>query len=780
MRVAAQIAPGAVAQAAGTITVEGRGNGHGVGMGQYGALGYAIDHGWTTDQILRHYYGGSTMGTTPDLEVTVRLEGLDDRQTAVVHDKGQLVVAGVAGGPWSSVVVRETAPAQYDVWARADARECPPAGAGLDDPLSGWTKVATNVASPTIRPAGDTTASPDATDHAATCRADGGLRYYRGAIRAVNGSDGENRTVNVLPLEQYLRVVVASEVPAFWATLGGGAGRRALEVQAVAARSYVMSHHRYTYARTCDTTVCQAYNGTARRPSLTGPLTVNEQPAIDQAVTATAGQVLRVGSPDGPILLAMFSASTGGYTAPTAAAGITAVVDEGDDTASNPFDEWTVEVPVAALEQRWPQIGRFLALRVVARNGLGPWGGRVVTAEVVGADGSVEVTGDQVRRALGLRSNWFRTTGGERCGLALTQQPPSAAAAAAGFEPVAPRRLVDTRSGLGAPRRPLARTCELVVDPGVADGAVAVLVNLTATNPAAAGWITTYPCGTNPPLSSTVQALPGRDVAGATVVRLGAGGTFCVTTSTTTDLVVDLQGSFRPGTGDGFEPAGPGRLLDSRAGGGGRVPAGGTVRIPVLGRVGLPGRDVTAVAVNLTATQAATGGWVTAWACGEAAPWVSNINVAAGTDIANHAVVPVGASGEICLRPSSPMHLVVDVSGWYGPAAPSRFFAVTPQRFVDTRSGQYAGSFPLAGRSPVPGVGVAAVVGAVTVTDVARAGWLTVHPCAAQVPFTSVLNAEAGRNVANLVVGGVTTEGRWCSDPSVPMQVIVDVLGWYA
>jgi SpoIID/LytB domain protein len=771
----------AAAQGTATVSIEGRGNGHGVGMGQYGALGYAIDHGWATEQILAHYYSGSVAGTVDTVDVSVRLEALDDKQTAVVHDKGLLAVDGVGGSGWYSVVTRERGPSRYDVWARTDTRTCPGESEDLDAPGSPWVRIASNVPGPvTIRAKGVAVTSSDPSDHVAACRPDGGLRYYRGAIRAVNGSVGENRTINVVPLEQYLRVVVASEVPAFWATLGGGAGRRALEVQAIAARSYVMSHQRYTYARTCDSTVCQAYNGTARRSSLNGSLTVQEQPAIDDAVAATAYQVRRVGSQAGAVVLAMFSASTGGHTAPTTAAGIAAVVDDGDDTASNPYDVWTKDVQLSAIEGAWPSIGHFVTLRVLERNGLGPWGGRVLRAEVVGTAGTVSVTGDQVRIALGLRSNWFRTGSEQRCGLALAPQRNGAPSPASGFVAAAPTRLVDTRSGQGAPRQRLAATCELVVDTGLSAGTVAALVNFTTTNSAADGWITAYPCGTEPPISSAVQALRGRDVAGSTVVSVDASGAFCVTTSTTTDLVVDLQGSFHPDTGVGFAPVGPGRLYDSRSQGAAKLSAGQTVRARVGNRFAVPMSGVSAVAVNITATQASSDGWVTAWACGESAPWVSNINVRAGVDVANHSVIPVGSGGEICLRPSAPMHLVVDVSGWYGPSAEALFHALAPQRFVDTREGNFSTSFPLAGRSPVPSSGVVAMVGQVTATEVTRSGWLTMYPCAGTVPYTSVLNVEPARNVANLFVGGVDDNGRWCSAPSTSMEVIVDVLGWYS
>src|SRR5512135_1466731 len=50
----------------------GHGWGHGVGMSQYGAYGYA-QHGWTYQQILEHYFTGTTLGPAPVLRVRVLL-----------------------------------------------------------------------------------------------------------------------------------------------------------------------------------------------------------------------------------------------------------------------------------------------------------------------------------------------------------------------------------------------------------------------------------------------------------------------------------------------------------------------------------------------------------------------------------------------------------------------------------------------------------------------------------------------------------------------------------
>ncbi|HEX5782267.1 MAG TPA: hypothetical protein VFX80_10100, partial [Solirubrobacteraceae bacterium] len=53
------------------FTIRGAGFGHGVGMSQYGAYGFA-KQGRSYDQILRHYYTGTQIGTTDPAE-TVRV-----------------------------------------------------------------------------------------------------------------------------------------------------------------------------------------------------------------------------------------------------------------------------------------------------------------------------------------------------------------------------------------------------------------------------------------------------------------------------------------------------------------------------------------------------------------------------------------------------------------------------------------------------------------------------------------------------------------------------------
>lgn len=67
-------APASPASAAPVLVIEGAGEGHGVGMSQDGALGYAR-HGATYQQILAHYYTGTTIGAAPAKAVVKVLVG---------------------------------------------------------------------------------------------------------------------------------------------------------------------------------------------------------------------------------------------------------------------------------------------------------------------------------------------------------------------------------------------------------------------------------------------------------------------------------------------------------------------------------------------------------------------------------------------------------------------------------------------------------------------------------------------------------------------------------
>ena len=74
------------------LSIDGHGWGHGRGMGQFGALGYALNFGWSSEQILDHFYGDTTAGTQPDSLLTVRIDAANDEPTVVQVDSGSVVL----------------------------------------------------------------------------------------------------------------------------------------------------------------------------------------------------------------------------------------------------------------------------------------------------------------------------------------------------------------------------------------------------------------------------------------------------------------------------------------------------------------------------------------------------------------------------------------------------------------------------------------------------------------------------------------------------------------
>ena len=75
-------------------------------------------------------------------------------------------------------------------------------------------------------------------------------------------------------------------------------------------------------------------------------------------------------------------------------------------------------------------------------------------------------------------------------------------------------------------------------------GVSAVSLNVTATNVSSAGYITVFPCGEMPLVSSVNYATPQLSTANAVLVPVSAAGTVCFFSFAAVDLVVDINGWF--------------------------------------------------------------------------------------------------------------------------------------------------------------------------------------------------------------------------------------------
>ncbi|MBT2448938.1 hypothetical protein J7F03_17925 [Streptomyces sp. ISL-43] len=247
--------------------------------------------------------------------------------------------------------------------------------------------------------------------------------------------------------------------------------------------------------------------------------------------------------------------------------------------------------------------------------------------------------------------------------------------------------------------------------------------------------------------------------------------------------------------GSDFTPYGPTRLLDTRNGTGAaqhKIAPYTSARVKIGGNGAIPA-GVTAVALNITVTSATSGGHIIAFADGDTRPTTSNVNFAPGQTVPNLAIVPVGANGYVDLYNGGweSVDLIADVTGYFTQSASSGYTAITPDRFVDTRTGVGTGrgqvpgygtfSTPVAGTRGVP-AGAKAVALNVTVTNPRSDGHLTVFPTGQSAPTASNLNFSAGQTIANSVIVPIGADGRISvrNGGWNPADVIVDVVGYYS
>lgn len=252
-----------------------------------------------------------------------------------------------------------------------------------------------------------------------------------------------------------------------------------------------------------------------------------------------------------------------------------------------------------------------------------------------------------------------------------------------------PTRTLDTRNAIGAPRAqlPAGTTFTLPVagTGGIPASAGLAAITFTAVGATTTGYLTVYPCDQPRPDTSTLNFIPGRITPNLTVTRLSATGTVCAYTTATIDLLADLTAS-APESATGLTMlTSPIRAVDTRnAIGGATAPLTPTRRAFHLtgATTGVPA-GATAVLANVTATRASAAGYVTIAPCSAGTPNVSHLNYTPSTDIANAALITVDPNGTTCALASTPVDLVIDVTGYTTGTA--TYTPLTPTRISDSR-----------------------------------------------------------------------------------------------
>jgi stage II sporulation protein D len=349
----------APAAAAGSLVIRGGGYGHGIGMSQYGSYGYAL-HGKDYRWILGHYYRGTQLGHT---------------------DPEQIVRVLVSTGPAAFAGADHVAGKTLDPSLTYTVRALPDGSLGVFD---GAGKKIAHAQAPLV-----------ATGPGPLALA--GVGTYRGSLEFRPDGAGGVQAVDAVGLDDYVRGVIASEMPSTWAP-------EALKVQAVAARTYAITSNvggngfdLYPDTRS------QMYGGVGA-----------ETAATDAAVAATRGQVVTY---DGNPVVTYFFSSSGGHTASiedvwpgsTPEPWLQGVRDRYDGVAGNPHHRWGTTMTLTAAAAKLGSLvkGSFLGINVTSRGS----SDHVVSAKVVGTRGSTDVTGSQLEQLFGLQTNyaWFTT-----------------------------------------------------------------------------------------------------------------------------------------------------------------------------------------------------------------------------------------------------------------------------------------------------------------------------------------------------------------------------------
>ncbi len=372
-------------------------------------------------------------------------------------------------------------------------------------------------------------------------------------------------------------------------------------------------------------------------------------------------------------------------------------------------------------------------------------------------------------------------------------QPPASAATGFGFGvyvPMNPTRILDTRLGLGLDHQPATgETFNLNFassSAAVPVDAVAVVVNVTATQATGSGFVTAWPQGQPKPNTSIINIeRAGQTLANLVTVPLGIGGGVSLFTATSMHLIADVQGYYASSSFDGVNPfdhAGrfmpvTNRMLDTRLSpGAARVGAGASVTVDVRPWIG--GVDAIAAVLKVTVADATNGGYWTVYPANTTQPNSSNINVNSPGDVVPNQVITRLTNDQFTVYSEQGGHLIVDIVGYFtSSTAPvgveGEFHPVSPDRWLDMRTDTALAPRLVHGDRTVevamrPSVDlpsgmiprVGSVVMNLTVTGATTGGYFLAYPAGGAVPGTSSSNVSmTGQTFANHVITQVSARG---------------------
>jgi hypothetical protein len=384
------------------------------------------------------------------------------------------------------------------------------------------------------------------------------------------------------------------------------------------------------------------------------------------------------------------------------------------------------------------------------------------------------------------------------------------AAVGSSFVPIAPKRVVDSRTPpvgvTGIFSTGVPRTFKVAGVSPIPANAVAVTGNITVVGQTSSGFVSLTPTPIANPKSSTLNFPIGDVRANNFTVPLSADGklsaVFRGATGSKAHVIVDITGYFVEGdthaTYKTIET--PTRVLDTRPGGvglAGAFKANVPRTLSVAGDHNIPA-DAKAITGNLTVVGQTHAGYLSVTPTPQVDPQSSTLNFPLGDIRANGLTAQLNASGDLSIvfkAASGTAHVILDVTGYYrNTPSGALFYPLPPARLVDTRPGvlatELAGTFAMGTPRSFEAIGhggvslhATALTGNLTIVGQTGAGYASVTPQPDATPDTSTINFPLADTRANGVTVPLNIDGElsivYRSTPGKKTHVLVDVTGYF-
>lgn len=277
------------------------------------------------------------------------------------------------------------------------------------------------------------------------------------------------------------------------------------------------------------------------------------------------------------------------------------------------------------------------------------------------------------------------------------------------FTPINPVRACDTRAGqpvtqcnngaAGTLGQGQTKQVNVMTGFGVPSGATAVALNVTVTGTNDFSYLDVWPQGDSMPLAAALIWNSGQTISNRVITGISPAGNIEVYNANgDTDVVIDIDGYFLPGTGGGYFAVNPTRVCDTRPIGPGVASnicnnsSQGSLQSGFALVLSTSDTTETAIVANVSVTNTASVGYLTVFPDDDVdVPLAADLVWAHNQTISNLAIADLGSTSTMDYFNGGPgnVDVIIDEQGFYSatvPAGASRLGAAARTGLTARRS----------------------------------------------------------------------------------------------